>query len=240
MEDSKVNINRILHLDSRLLGILLLDRSSGKNIIWATDNYASRGYGYQRGDYIDIQYVTGKNGRIIKPRIDKSKKEQNARIREKAEVFTPSWICNAQNNLIDEAWFGRSNVFNYEKDKTWETVVEPIKFPSEKTWRDYIKENRLEISCGEAPYLASRYDTVTGEIIPVDNRIGFLDRKLRIVNENTDSETEWLENGLSKRIKASTAMNGKATMCFLRVRICCLHLPIIIPDVFIRNLQRNF
>jgi hypothetical protein len=31
-----------------------------------------------------------------------------------AEVFTPSWICNAQNNLIDNTWFGRDNVFNKE------------------------------------------------------------------------------------------------------------------------------
>jgi len=195
MQDNKIDIkeNYILHLDSQLLSILLLDHSSGKKIIWATDNYSSRGYGYQSSDYIDIQYVTGKNGSIIKPRIEKSKKEQTTRIREKAEVFTPSWICNAQNNLIDEAWFGRPNVFNTEKDKTWETVVELIKFPSEKNWRNYVKENLLEIACGEAPYLVSRYDTVTGEIIPVYNRIGLLDRKLRIVNENTDTETKWIE-----------------------------------------------
>jgi len=33
----------------------------------------------------------------------------------KAEVFTPSWVCNEQNNLIDEQWFGRKNVFNIAK-----------------------------------------------------------------------------------------------------------------------------
>ncbi len=60
-----------------------------------------------------------------------------------------------------------------------------------KAWQDYVRLNRLEITCGEAPYLSSRYDTVSGEIIPVKDRIGFLDRKLRIVSENVDSEKKW-------------------------------------------------
>ena len=49
---------------------------------------------------------------------------------------------------------------------------------------------RLEISCGEAPYLVSRYDTVMGETIPISQRIGLLDRKLRVVSENTDTEEQ--------------------------------------------------
>lgn len=47
---------------------------------------------------------------------------------------------------------------------------------------------RLEISCGEAPYLVSRYDSVTGKTIKIKNRIGLLDRKLRIVSENIEEE----------------------------------------------------
>lgn len=39
--------NYIFHLDKKLLTILLKDHSSGKNIIWATDNYKSLGYGFQ-------------------------------------------------------------------------------------------------------------------------------------------------------------------------------------------------
>ncbi len=49
------------------------------------------------------------------PRVLKSRDTQTARSRDMAEVFTPSWICNAQNNLIDEAWFGRKEVFNVEQ-----------------------------------------------------------------------------------------------------------------------------
>ena len=142
-----------------------------------------------------IKSITGHNGGVIKPRIEKSKKEQAERIRNKAEVFTPSWICNKQNNLIDNAWFGTDYVFNEEIDKTWIATTKPIVFPTEtdKTWKDYINDVRLEITCGEAPYLVSRYDTVSGYQIELSQRIGLLDRKLRVVNENTQTENEWLK-----------------------------------------------
>ncbi|MCD8291654.1 MAG: restriction endonuclease subunit M, partial [Prevotella sp.] len=37
------------------------------------------------------------------------------------------------------------------------------------------------------------YDTTTGEMIPLENRIGLLDRKLRVVSENVDNSGEWLK-----------------------------------------------
>ncbi len=185
--------NRILALDSTLLNILLKDNSSGKNIIWATDDYTQYDETYTKDRQITVFSVTGKNGTVIKPRVEKTKQEQLTRVRDKAEVFTPSWICNKQNNLVDNAWFGRENVFNVEQEKTWIATKEKISFPDGKTWQDYVKANRLEISCGEAPYLASRYDTVSGNTIPVKERIGLLDRKLRVVCENVDDEQEWYE-----------------------------------------------
>ena len=194
-KEIKVDIkeNRILALDSTLLNILLKDNSSGKNIIWATDDYTQYDETYTKDRQITVFSVTGKNGSIIKPRVEKTKQEQLTRVRDKAEVFTPSWICNKQNNLVDNAWFGREGVFNVEQEKTWTATQEKITFPDGKTWQDYVKANRLEISCGEAPYLASRYDTVSGNTIPVKERIGLLDRKLRIVSENVDDEQEWYE-----------------------------------------------
>lgn len=193
LHEIDVKENYIKQLDENLLSILLKDKTSGKNIIWATDNYASKGTIYESYQHITSSSVTGRYGQVIKPRINKSKKEQQLRIKHKAEVFTPSWICNAQNNLIDNSWFGKESVFNIENDQTWITNTNKIVFSNikGKTWKDYVKANRLEISCGEAPYLISRYDTVTGQWIDVKDRIGILDRKLRIVNENTVSEGEW-------------------------------------------------
>lgn len=95
----------------------------------------------------------------------------------------------------DEQWFGRKDVFNYvNDDNTWTVNEEKIIFDGKQTWKKYVDSRRLEITCGEAPYLVSRYDTTTGElIVPPINRIGFLDRKLRVVNENTITEEEWLK-----------------------------------------------
>lgn len=195
--------NEIFELSSELLNTLLKDHTLSTatehiNIFWATDNYADRGEGYQYHDRITAEAITGANGDIIVPRAVKSRQQQQQRSREMAEVFTPSWICNKQNNLVDNAWFGREGVFNTEVDNSdgthsWIVNTEPIVFPDGKTWRDYVNENRMEITCGEAPYLVSRYDTVTGKTIPVEQRIGLLDRKLRIVGENTETSGEWLK-----------------------------------------------
>lgn len=196
---SKKNIdikeNDLLKIDADLLEILLKDMTTGKNIIWATDNYSKYGSEYSSEKEIKIELITSNNGEIIKPRVEKSKEEQQLRVRQKAEVFTPSWVCNMQNNLIDESWFGRKDVFNVEKEKSWATTKEKIAFSEEKgkTWQDYVFSNRLEITCGEAPYLASRYDAVTGDFIEVQNRIGLLDRKLRVVSENIESKKDWLK-----------------------------------------------
>ena len=197
MDKNSIDVkeNYIYKLNKDLLTILLKDRTSGKNIIWATDNYVNKGFGYKSEDYISIESITGYHGSVIKPRSEKSKKEQTDRIRNKAEVFTPSWICNKQNNLVDNAWFGIEGVFNTEIDKTWISTSEPIQFPTStnRTWQDYINDVRLEITCGEAPYLVSRYDAVTGEGIEISQRIGLLDRKLRVLSENIDSEPEWYD-----------------------------------------------
>lgn len=181
-------------LPSNILSILLKDRTTGKNILWATDNYRRYGAAYESDRQILSELISRDNGIIIRPRVEKSKAEQQKRVRQKAEVFTPSWVCNLQNNCVEEQWFERKEVFNIETDKSWQTISEPVTFPDDphKTWQDYIRLNVLEITCGEAPYLSSRYDTVTGQTIDVPNRIGLLDRKLRIISENTETAEDWL------------------------------------------------
>ena len=185
--------NNIINVDYEILSILLKDRTTKKNIIWATDNYESHGPGYFFSEEITPQKITSYYGRIIRPRVKKSKSEQEIRIKKKAEVFTPSWICNEQINLIDDAWFKKKNVFNRSTNKKWITNKNKIEFPDKNNWQDYIYSLRLEVTCGEAPYIVSRYDTVTGEIIELKNRIGFLDRKFRVINENTITDQEWLD-----------------------------------------------
>ena len=104
--------NDLLKIDRTLLEILLKDKTTGKNIIWATDNYAKYGERYSSDKEIKIELITGEHGGIIKPRTKKSKEEQQQRVRQKAVVFTPSWICNIPNScctkeIIDEDLFER-------------------------------------------------------------------------------------------------------------------------------------
>ncbi len=183
----------IASMSEELFDVLLKDRTTKKNICWATDHYISRGSSYYPQEPITKELVTGSNTKLVLPRVAKSHAVQSKRTKEKAEVFTPSWVCNEQNNLVDDAWFGRKDVFNICYEHSWKATTEKIIFPEGKKWTDYVDSKRLEISCGEAPYLVSRYDTVTGKEIPIQERIGLLDRKLRIVSENTESEDEWIK-----------------------------------------------
>lgn len=129
----------------------------------------------------------------IQPRVYKTASEQTKRTRKRAEVFTPAWIVNLMNNHCDAEWFGRTDVFNHQDGHEWKIITDPITFPEGKDWKQYVDSRRLEITCGEAPYIVSRYDASTGELIPIERRIGILDRKLRVVNENAADEAEWLE-----------------------------------------------
>ncbi len=190
-------MERLIDLDllqvRSVLPILLQDRTTDQNIIWATDTYEACGEGYSAKEPIISALVTGENSSIIQPRIAKAVSDQADRTKKHAEVFTPAWICNMMVNHCDEVWFGRKDVFNTSEEKTWTPAEAPIAFPKKKRWQRYVDSRRLEITCGEAPYLVSRYDASTGELIPFNHRIGILDRKLRVVNENAADEEEWLK-----------------------------------------------
>lgn len=169
--------DRLLRDEPGLLEVLLVDHSTQKNIFWATDSYVAEGDGYGWHDSITVSAITGKHGSIIMPRALKTRDEQLRRSRQMAEVFTPAWLVKKMNDAIDDEW-------NRAQDGL-EDEMEP--------WQRYVLTMELEISCGEAPFLTSRYDTVTAEPIPIDERVGLLDRKLQRVNTfATDAEwTRW-------------------------------------------------
>ncbi len=150
-----------------VLNTLLKDKSTGRNIIWATSSYLVENGGFAPAKEIDRFNVTGFFRTLIQPRVCRTLIEQSHRTRTKAEVFTPGWVCAKMNGMVDEAL-------------------------KDLSWREYVRARSLEITCGEAPFLVSRYDAVTGEIIPIEKRFGLLDRKLQKVGENTTTEKEWL------------------------------------------------
>ena len=97
----------------------------------------------------------------VMPRYLKERGEQKSRTDNKAEVFTPYEIIEKMNDMM-------------EADCP-EIIL-------------YIKKKVLEITCGEAPYLTTRYDAVSGEEIPVEKRVGLLDRKLSSIPEEVGKE----------------------------------------------------
>ena len=176
-----------------IIEILLLDRTTKKNLIYGTSNYLSKGH--RAEDQIEYSALINAKKSLIRPRIEKSKAEQKKRSKDAAEVFTPSWVCNLQNNLVDEDWFGHKGSFNEETEQGWKTNSK-IDF-GDKSWKKYVDLERIEITCGEAPYLVSRYDAVQGTEIEVKDRIGLFDRKLRAISENTEDQKDYLSHAFT-------------------------------------------
>ena len=151
-----------------LLKILLKDRTTKKNIVWATHSYELLGKGFAPSDRITPSRVTGTYANLIQPRSEKSKYEQKDRTKIRAEVFTPTWLVEKQNGYVE----AELETLNLE---------------------DYIQLRWLEITCGEAPYMVTRYDTVTGEEIPLSERVGFVDRKLQRISREVSDEVTFYE-----------------------------------------------
>lgn len=151
-----------------LLKIILKDRTTKKNIVWATHSYELLGKGFAPSDRITPSRVTGAYANLIQPRSEKSKYEQKDRTKIRAEVFTPTWLVKKQNGYV-------------------EAELESLDL------EDYIQLRWLEITCGEAPYMVTRYDTVTGEEIPLSERVGFVDRKLQRISREASDEVAFYE-----------------------------------------------
>ena len=99
------------------------------------------------------------------------------------------------NNLVDETRLYKSAFNKKNKDRIWKPTKEKIKFKKDYNWEDYVKENVLEITCDEAPYFVSRYDTIAEDILDIRDRIGVLDMKLRVLNENVvkKDKDKWIK-----------------------------------------------
>lgn len=122
-------------------------------------------YGYEPNSSIQVDQIV--SGDVIKPRVLKSQDDQKSRTDSKAEVFTSLEIIKKMNDLVDERFEGSPE--------------------------EYIRRRVLEVTCGEAPYLVSRYDVSTGKELFLSEREGLLDRKMMLINSLPLShvETTW-------------------------------------------------
>jgi hypothetical protein len=154
-----------------LLEILLKDKTTANNILWATDSYTQMGEMFAQQAEIKTELVTGAYGSLIQPRAIKSKEEQLYRTRDKAEVFTPLSIVKQMNEACDTVQITENN------------------------WQEYVALLKLEITCGEAPYIVSRYNPVSDsqELLPLSKRVGFLDYKMSVVSNYCDTLEDWVK-----------------------------------------------
>ena len=72
-----------------LLDKLLIDKTTKKNIMWATDAYKPLGAKYDRNEEITAELISGVNAKAIQTRAGKALTQQSERTRQHAEVFTP-------------------------------------------------------------------------------------------------------------------------------------------------------
>lgn len=136
---------------------LLVDKTTGENIIFAEDEYEGHGLTDHYTEDIMKELIASKQ---LNYRVRKSIEHQKSRTKKNAEVFTPSWICKDMINMCEPP----------------------------KDWQEFVLSTWLEITCGECPYLVNLYDSTTGEKVPIDKRIGVLDRKFRLINKHIVQE----------------------------------------------------
>lgn len=163
------------------IGDLLIDKTTGKNIIFATDSYEYDSTEELTSNVIKDLIASKK----LLPRVYKSIEAQKERTKKKAEVFTPSWVCKQ--------------------------MIEMCEPPTD--WQEFVQSTWLEITCGECPFIVSLYDSTTGEKIPINERIGILDRKLQAINKNIiqdnyDSEKSYKQAWIKYVIMAYQSTYG--------------------------------
>ena len=151
-----------------LLTILLKDRTTNKNVVWASPSYEGMGKPFCADQPIKKNLIIGPYDSIIQPRVEKNKRNQELRTRKRGEVFTPPWLVDKQVSIVSDE-------------------IGDISFES------FIALRWLELACGEGPYIVTSYDSITGDIIPVNNRVGFLDRKLQRIAEQSNTENEFIK-----------------------------------------------
>lgn len=151
-----------------LLKTLLTDKTTQRNIVWASPSYEGMGKAFCCDQPIRRNLLVGKHQSIIQPRVAKHARKQEQRTRSSGEVFTPPWLVDKQVSAVLEEW-------------------------NDMPLKEFISLRWLELACGEAPYIVTRYDSVTGDSIPVPKRVGYLDRKLQRISQEVTSEKEFIK-----------------------------------------------
>lgn len=180
-----------------ICGALLRDWASGRGLLWMN--------GADEGEILPGDLSSGR----IAPRWAKAREARKARTAYAAEVFTPSFACARQNEIADRDWAARHGISSPDGSPMVFTESLPGKRWASRDdsslaemlggcWEEYVSSPVMESCCGEGPYMCSPYDTTDGRDIPVSERVGLLDRKLRLCGLFAgESPASWLEAAAS-------------------------------------------
>ncbi len=192
------------------LDILLKDQTTGKNILWANDEHDKQAR-IQIADVYSIRPRHEKNREDQKLRTKTRAeiftppevcKQQNDLVCDAwiRGVIVP-WLAEKNYNeplivetltkKISDAWFRHNKISTTEPEPVKDTFVANFLNEHETLWHKFIDAKFLEITCGEAPYIVSRYNVVTGDSIPLAERVGLLDRKFHVIREYNQPVGQW-------------------------------------------------
>ena len=106
-------------------------------------------------------------------------------------------VCQSSVSAIRPRAF-KEDAEKQSRVKTHAEVFTPFEVVSQMTetlWEEPEGRDKtyLEIACGEAPFITSRYDTATGNPIPLEKRVGILDRKLQQTEKAAEGDEDWIE-----------------------------------------------
>lgn len=135
-------------IPEEVLTTLLLDRTTGENILWGCEDY-----NYPCDSSIKLSQI--EDGTVIVPRFAKSSQVNNGRKKGKGEVFTPLAIVKKQNDIADEGFTG-----------TWEDYVRRTVLEITCGEAPYLV-NRYDVVTGEVMLLHERQGLLDRKLIRV-------------------------------------------------------------------------
>lgn len=106
---------------------------------------------------------------------------------EEIELFLN--VDRTTNKPLIQSYSTEQSEIQTHKSITNEDKIDELSI-EDNFWEEYVQFVMLEADCGTSDYLCQRYDNETNELIPVQDRQGFLDKRLRSIFENA-SNYKW-------------------------------------------------
>ena len=143
---------------------ITIDHIPANNYSWVNENVDTK--------YPDIA-ATLKKGlsfdpENVTPNYTRTASDKKSRSKHQAEIVTPIRLVKEMVEHIDK-----------EMSATY------------GSWKNYARSTVIEPACGETPFITTRYDTETGKVLPISERVGVLDRKLKRVSEGARDQKDW-------------------------------------------------